>query len=280
MVFSPPPRSSIFYMGPVFTGNDTLIQEKWESFYKDFHSAFERFIHRRFNPNYIYIALPPALHDPRPFSWSGYNLEPNFDYTIDLSKGAELLYHSLDRKHRNAIKKAIENGMQFKIGGKKEYEKILDLMEIRYAEQGKILNTPRKYFLDLYDSYEEMIKVFVILVEDEVVTGSIRLSYRDTLYGWFGNSRPKKHISPSPNNFLFWETIKFAADHGYNNYTTMGAAGNKRIHEFYTERFNPALCMRYTVTKSTSLTKIIEGSYINILKPLRGRIGHLEQISA
>ena len=41
--------------------------------------------------------------------------------------------------------------MTVEIGGKKEYEKILDLMDIRYAQQGKNITVSREYFLDLYD---------------------------------------------------------------------------------------------------------------------------------
>jgi CelD/BcsL family acetyltransferase involved in cellulose biosynthesis len=278
MVFSPPPHASVFYLGPVLIGCNPLLQEKWESIYTDFQFSMENYITKNFNPNYTYFALSPHLQDPRPFSWSGYTINPNYDYTIDLSKGIDDLFQSLDRKQRVALRKAKEKGMQFEIGGKEEFEKVLDLMEIRYAEQGKILNTQRQFFLDLYDSYKDILKIFVVKIDNEIVTGSIRLDYRDTLFGWFGNSRPKNRISPSPNHFLFWETIQYASEHGYKYYTTMGAAGNKRMHEFYAARFNPELKIRYTASKTTHLTRVFEGGYKNIIKPLRGTIKHLEQM--
>ena len=36
-----------------------------------------------------------------------------------------------------------------------EYEKILDLMEIRYARPGKKITVSMDYFLDIYEVYKE-----------------------------------------------------------------------------------------------------------------------------
>ena len=74
MVFSPPPHAALFYLGPVFTGYDTLRQEKWENMYIDFQNSVENFIKNDLNANYISISLSPALQDPRPFTWSGYTI--------------------------------------------------------------------------------------------------------------------------------------------------------------------------------------------------------------
>ena len=80
MVFSPPPHAALFYLGPVLTGYDTLRQEKWENMYIDFQNSVENFIKNDLKANYISISLSPALQDPRPFTWSGYTIEPNYDY--------------------------------------------------------------------------------------------------------------------------------------------------------------------------------------------------------
>jgi hypothetical protein len=278
MVFSPPPHASLFYLGPVFIGVDNLKQEKWETVYCDFQKSMEEFINTKLKPNYIRISLSPTLQDPRPFSWAGYSVEPNFDYTIDLTKGIDFLYKSLDRKQRSSLKRAKEKGMVFEIGTKKECEIIFDLMETRYAQQAKIITVNRDYFLDIYDAYKNYLKIFVVRLGEEILTGSIRFHYRDTLYGWVGNPKPKIPITPSPNHFLFWETIRFASENGIKNYTTMSAAGNKRLHVFYAERLNPELKIHYIVSKKSAFAKISEAGYRDILKPIRGRIKHLAEV--
>lgn len=272
MVFSPPPHTAMFYLGPVFIEPKVQMQEKRERIYGAFQNSVEAFITRELRAHYTSIALAPALQDPRPFTWSGYSVMPNYDYTINLSKGIDTLYQSLDRNQRISLKNSIQKGMIFESGAKKEYEKILDLMDIRYAEQGKIVTIPRQYFLDLYEIYKDRLKIFIVRVDGEIVTGAIRIHYGNTLYGWFGNSRPKVPISPSPNHFLFWGTIRFACENGIRYYTTLGAAGDKRLHSFHSERLNPELNIRYFAVKKTFFAGLSEQSYIRIIKPLRGRM--------
>ena len=275
MVFSPPPHAALFYLGPVLTGNDTLRQEKWEHKYVDFLTSVENLIKNDLNANYISVSLSPSLQDPRPFEWSGYTIEPNFDYAVDLSKGMDFLYSSLDRKQRADLKRAKGKGMTVEIGTKKDFETILDLMDIRYTQQAKIVTASRDYFLDLYDVYNDNLKIIVVKFEGVTITGTIDLEYRDTLYCWIGNPKPINPISPSPNDLLISECVRYASDHGLKYHTTFGAAGNERLHTYYATKFNPELRVRYTATKKSFLTAILKKGYTNILKPLRGRIKQL-----
>jgi hypothetical protein len=239
--------------------------------YIDFQNSIENFIINDLRANYISISLSPALQDSRPFSWSGYTIEPNFDYRVDLTQGIDILYNSLNNRQRADLKKAKEMGMIVEMGGKKEFDKILDLMDIRYEQQAKIVTTSRDYLSDIYDTYSTNLKIFVVKMKGEIVTGAIRLNFRDTLYGWIGNPKPKNRISPSPNHLLFWETVQYASEHEFKNYITMSAAGNQRLHQYYAARFNPELNIRFVATKKSLIAGITEKGYKNILKPLRGK---------
>jgi hypothetical protein len=274
MVFSPPPHTALFYLGPVMTGYGTLSQEKWEQRYFYFQNSVENFIIHELKADYVSISLAPGIQDSRPFGWSGYEIEPNFDYVVNLTKGIDVLFKSLDKQDRAGLRKAKEKGMTFEIGTKKECEQILNLMDIRYSQQGKVMTTSRGYFSDIYDAFEKNIKIVLVYFEDEIVTGSIDLQYGETLYGWVGNPKPKKLISPSPNNFLFWESIRYASENNLNFYTTLGAAGDKRLHKYYAARFNPELLIRYVATRKSLIAGISEKGYTNILKPLRGSVKH------
>jgi len=276
MVFSPPPHAALFYLGPVLVGYNILIQEKWEKLYYDFQNSVENFIKNELKANFVSISLSPPLQDPRPFSWSGYNVEPNYDYAVDLSKGFDYLYSSLDRKQRSDLKRAKGKGMTVEIGLKKDFETILDLMDIRYTQQAKIITASRDYFLDLYDVYKDNLKIFVVKYEGEIITGTIDLEYRDTLYCWIGNPKPINPISPSPNDLLISECVRYASENGLKYHTTFGAAGNERLHTYYASKFNPELLFRYTATRKSFLATILQKGYTNVLKPLRGRIKHLK----
>ena len=270
MVFSPPPHTALFYLGPVLAGYDTLKQEKREINYIGFQNSVEHFITHELKAQYISISLPPGLQDPRPFTWSGYSFEPQYDYIIDLSIGIDSLLQTLDKRGRQNLTHAKKRGMSVELGGKKEYEKILDLMEIRYIQQGKNVTVSREYFLDLYKVYKNNLKIFVAKVDGDIVTGSIDLQYRDTHYSWIGNPKPKKQIAPSPNDLLIWESVRYACEQGFRYYVTMNAAGDKRLHSYYASKFDPELKAHLSVKKKTNLAGLLEKGYISFIKSLLG----------
>jgi hypothetical protein len=272
MVFSPPPHAALFYLGPVIVGYETLKQEKREADYFSFQSLVENFILHELNAQYISISLSPGLQDPRPFIWSGYSFEPQYDYLIDLSIGLDSLLRSLDKKVRQNITHAKKREMSVELGGKKEYEKILDLMDIRYAQQGKKVTIIREYFLDIFDAYKDYLRIFVAKTDGRVITGSIDFQYRDTHYSWIGNPKPSPRISPTPNDLLIWESVRYAFEQGSRYYITMNAAGDKRLHSYYASKFNPDLKAHFTIKKHSYMTGILEKGYINISKPLKERI--------
>lgn len=269
-VSSPPRHAAMYFLGPVLVGYDILKQEKREINYIDFLNSVEHFISQDLNANYIDIFLSPALQDPRPFKWSGYSIRLDYDYTIDLSKGIDNLYESLDRKQRSDLKRAKEKGMIVEIGTKKDYETILDLSEIRFQQQEKILPASRHYLLDIFNSFEHNLKIFVVKVEGEVVTGIIFLQYRDSLYLWFGNAKPKNRLTPSPNHLLYWEAIRYATEHELKYFTILGSADHERLYKYYAARLNPELRIRYIARKTSFRTGIIMKGYANILKPIYG----------
>lgn len=270
MVFSPPPHAALFYLGPVIVGFNTLKQGKREILYCEFLNSIDNFIIHELRANYISISLSPALQDPRPFSWYGYSVQPQFDYVIDLTIGPDQLLKSLDKRGRQNLNHARKKGITVEIGGKREYEAILDLMDIRYAQQKKKMTASKQYYLDIYDAYNENLRVFIAKFNGNIIAGSIDFQYRDTHYSWIGNPKPKNSISPSPNDLLIWESVRFAHEQGFRKYVTMNAAGNKRLHSFFASKFNPELVVHFSVKKHSSLTGILEQVYTNITKPLNG----------
>jgi hypothetical protein len=275
MVFSPPPHAALFYLGPVMAEYDTLKQEKREIIYLDFQHSIEHFIIHELRAQYILISLSPGIQDPRPFTWSGYSFEPQYDYVIDLTLNRDALFQNLGKKQRQNVSRAKKRGITMELGGRKEYEEILDLMDIRYAQQGKIVPPSREYLLDIYDLYEDNMKIFVGKVNNETITGSIDFQYNSTHYSWIGSPKPKGTITPSPNDLLIWESVCYAQETGMKYYITMNAAGNKRLHSYFASKFNPALKVHFSLKKHSYLTGILEKVYTNITKPLDGIVKNI-----
>ena len=272
MVFSPPPHTALFYLGPAFIAQNTRKREKTERLSLDFQKLFDGFIAENLPNQYTHISLAPANNDPRPFLWSGYDLQPHFDYTIDLSPGPDALFSSLDKRQRQDLRRAKTRDMTFGVGEESEYKKILDLMDARYSQQGKIVTVPKSYFMDLFKKFKNEMFISAINFGGEVATGLIHLKYRDTMYCWVGNPKPVMALSPSPNDLLLWESIRYASENGFHYYSIMSAAGNERLHSFYAAKCNPTLSIRYVATKKSLPADVIEKGYLNLIKPLRGKV--------
>ena len=270
MVFSPPPHTAINYLGPVLADYDKLKQAKKEINFVEFQRQADEFINEELKANYISISLPPGLLDPRPFQWAGYLVAPVYGYIRDLSKGLDYVWLQYGRKRRLDINRAIRRGISVEEGNREELEVLYNLLVGRYAEQDKIVTVPKDYLLELYDSFSRNMKIFVAKYEGEIVTGVIEIYYKDSAISWIGNPRPRVKISPSPNDLLNWEAIKYACEHGFRYYEQIGAAGNERLYSYYS-KCNPELLVRFSVKKYSYIAKGLEMSYVKILKPMSAR---------
>jgi len=272
MVYSPPPHTSVFYMGPVITNYETMRQDKRENNYFEVQKLVDDYITTELKADYVSISLPPGLSDPRPYSWTDYSVRPLYDYVIDLSTGPDLLFQTLDKKRRQDINRAMRKGMKVGIGSRKEFEIILDLMNERYKQQAKIVTVPTDYLLDIYDTFSKNITVFYGTYEDEIITGLIDLHYKDTIYSWIGNLKPVKSVSPSPSDLVNWEAVRYGCEQGFKSYVLLSAAGNKRLYAYNSAKFNPCLSIRFSVKKSSFTAGVLEKGYLTIVKPIKGRI--------
>ena len=120
-------------------------------------------------------------------------------------------------------------------------------------------------------SYKNNLKIFVAKVDGEIVTGSIDFQYRDTHYSWIGNPKPKTRISPSPNDLLIWESVRYACEQGFRYYVTMNAAGDKRLHSYYASKFDPELKAHLSVKKHSIPGRNIGKRVYKYIKAIEGK---------
>ena len=271
MLFSPPPHTAIPYLGPVLVNYNKLKQNKKETNFVEFQNEVDKFINEELKANYISISLPPTLLDSRPFKWLGYKVGVAYDYIISLDKGIDYVWQQFERKLRGDINRAIKRGIYVEEGSKYELEIIYDLMVKRYAEQNKIVTVPKDYLLELYDIFNNNLKIFVAKRNGEILTGAIDIYYKDMIINWIGSPKPRIEISPSPNDLLGWEGIKYGYKHGLRYYGVVGAAGNERLRGYYS-KYNPDLLVRFCAKKTSFTSKWLETSYVKILKPLSAKM--------
>jgi hypothetical protein len=56
--------------------------------------------------------------------------------------------------------------------------------------------------------------------------------------------------TPSPNDLVIGESVRYVAEQGFRYYITMSAASDKRLHAYYVTKFNPVLNYSLSCQKS------------------------------
>lgn len=260
IVFSPPPKAGIPYMGPALLGYDKLKQGKKESSIMDFYTGVDKFIHDNFKPDYIYFKLPPGLIDCRPLKWLGYEAEPVYNYILDLSIGLSNIESNFTQDTRKNIKKVKKSGITVESGSKKELEILYSILYDRYADQERMLPISENYLLDIFNKfYPDNLKVFTLVHQNNIIGGVIKLCYKNEILDWIGQSKTDVQ---GGNDFLHWEIIKWAVEGEYRYYNILGA--NTLSISRFKSKFNPSLSVNFELKKATVSGIIAEKLYTKL----------------
>ena len=262
-VFSPPLRTAVTYLGPVLADYDQLKQSKRESVFIEFQKHVDEFISSELKPNHIRFRTPPGLFDSRPFKWSGYQVEPSYNYLVDLSKGPDYVWGRFNKKLREDIRRTMNGGISVEEGSKSELEFIYKSVHDRYKEQCLKPETSKDYLLDLYDSFHpKNLRLFVAKHQGDLISGFIATCYKDKFSAWIGF--PKSNLKGLyPNDLLQWEAIKWACEHGFRYYEIMWANTPRLRH--YKSKYNPKLDLYFSINRFSP--------FISCLRSLKN-VGH------
>jgi len=266
-VFSPPPNMAIHHLGPLLVDYDNLKQDKKESIFIEFQKQVDDFISSELKPNYIHISSPSGLLDSRPFKWTGYQVEPMYNYLIDLSKGKDYVWGQFKKRLRQNINRAEKRGISIEEGSKEELEMIYDSFIARYEEQHKIPSLSKGYLLDLYEVFSpKNLNIFIAKYKEEFAGGIIDIYYKDKVVSWLGNAKANVD-GISPNEIVQWEAIKWAIEHGFKYYEELGG-NTPRLCPFKT-KYNPNLSIYFSAKKYSSFfIKQLETVYRQMFKPV------------
>jgi len=275
-VFSPPPATSIPYLGPVIADFDSYKQSKQVSIFKGMQTVVDNFISCELKSKYTVILLCPSI-DPRIFIWSGYSLDPLFDYTIDLRKGFDQVWKDFDRDARDHIKKVEKmlkdnaNSVSIIEGEKDDLSELYDALVRRYGEQNRKVTESNEYLSDIFNEfYPENIKLFIVKYDGRLINGIITIKYNNTISFWIGAVKPEVKEIPS-NEINHWAALKWACENDFSCFEEYGA-GIERLARSKS-KYNPKLTIRFKATKASSFV-YIWGTHI-YQNLIRDRVGSI-----
>jgi hypothetical protein len=254
-VYSPPPNTAVLYLGPVLSLGKHKKVYRREKDYIEFINKANSFLNMELKANYTNINLPPNLNDPRPFQWQGYDVAPLFDYSINLN---DELDRKLNQKPNNDIGK--KENILVEQGNKNDIEIFHSLMKERYNIQNKKLSITSQYLLDLYETFNNDMRIFVIKYNDEIISGVIGFIYKNEFLNFFGLPKYYKSLPPSPNDVLIFEQMKYFYQNNINTLTIIGSAGNARLYKFAL-KYNPTLKVRFSTRKGSFYINLLRSTY-------------------
>jgi len=258
IVSSPPFSVEDYYLGYILK-DGALKLSKRQARLMQFQQAINNFIKNELKPNFILIHTAPGSHDTRPFKWSGYEVEPMYTYMLDLKGGKEKIWNNFSKSLRREIDIARKGGIYVEEGGKKELKIIYDLLLGRDRIHSRV-----DFLIEIFDRfYPKNLRVFIAKKNDECLSGIITICYKNKVSFWIGSPRCS-YQGINPNELVFWESIKWACDNGFDSYEIMGA-DDETLYPFKS-KFNGELIPYFTMRWTSPMFKLFESVY-RIMKP-------------
>ncbi|MCK5643435.1 MAG: GNAT family N-acetyltransferase [Gammaproteobacteria bacterium] len=269
LVFSPPPKCAIPYLGPILVNYDDLKQNNKEKLLNEFIKQVDNFIFTEIRPNYVSFSLSYQLLDARFFKWNGYQIVPEYTYVLDLSKGTDNLWMQMSRHLRNEIKKASKVNIFVECGAKEDIFFVYNMVVERYREQNMQFPITKEYLCNIVNNFSENVKVVKVSDHNQIIGGIILINYKDVSLMWSGRYKTN-YGNIAVNDYLQWECMRWLIKNNFGYFDLVGANTQRLIE--YKAKYNPTLKTHFTVKKTKGLVTFVEYIYTNLIKPLKGRL--------
>ena len=247
-VFSPAPYSWVHYLGPVMCNLTKLKQRKADRRTKAFLEGCLEWIDDELSPVYTKFDAV-AVDDVRPFTWGGYEIEPEPTYVVDLDCDESTLLDRFSSDARQNIRAADEFEGQYTIeeGSIDDIDRIVEQVRARYESQDRAFHLSTSFVRSLYEALPEgSIRPYVCRVDGSFQGGILVVDGGTTRYRWQGGVKLETDIELSINDLLDWHVMSTGLEAGFEAYDLVGA-GVPSINR-YKAKFNPRLETYYTVT--------------------------------
>lgn len=168
------------------------------------------------------------------FNYTGYKRVRTYvTFRINLARPVNVLWRDLNKKTRNAVRKAVKRGVKvLEVTGKD----LLDAYFMLYLKTMKRHGSPPhayKFFQKLYDVFypKGQIKAMLAEYEGKPIAGVLLFYMGETIY-LKSNVTDKKYRSLNPTNLLLWKTIESGATSGYKFFDLGRTRPNTTIYRF------------------------------------------------
>lgn len=164
------------------------------------------------------------------FKKCGYLYDAHLNIIHDLTVPVEEQWMKLHKGRRKNIRRTERLGLVFReIENDDEFVTAYNIVKETYRR----VKLPIPYNSVFTKSYSDLLafnllKVFVAVIDDEIIATRMVLCYRGLIYDWIAGAS-EKHLDKYPNDFLPWKVMEWGSQNNFK-YFDFGGAGKPNIH--------------------------------------------------
>ena len=202
--------------------------------------------------------------DPSMLADCGFEVERVDNIVLNLEKSEEELWKNMNKKARNAIRKAEKSNVIvefFKANVARQNIAEYYAMVAETAERNKILPLPQKFYELIFERLADYATLALAFHGSKSMAGAIFLNFKNNAI-YFDGASKAEYKSLQASSLVQWEFIKKAKEDGIKVYD-LGGAGIERIAKFK-EKFGGERVYYYRAYKEGSLAKAARKFYAGL----------------
>jgi hypothetical protein len=259
LVFSPPPKSLLPYLGFVMgpTYHD-LKQKRKETYLGDVARQIDDEI-AKLGPNFVTLQTEPCFDDIRPFRSQKYQADIAYDYVIDLTRSLEDIRAGFDSSCKKHINHGADQGLIMRPSD--DVSTFYRVMNESFEARGitTVYKTGDPACLkELLEAFPGNIGLYFLYEGTNVVGVHAITRYRGKFTLWQGSA------TGHYNEYMLWELIRQEKSLGTRVFEITGA-DDDRLNPFKS-KFNPGLELRFIMNKKDALGAIAEWTFTHVIK--------------
>ena len=135
---------------------------------------------------------------------------------LELEKNEDRQWAAFGAKLRNQIRKAQKSGLSLSAGGSELLDEFYHVFSINMRDLGTPVYAKR-FFQNILGQFPDASQLFIVRCQDRPVAAALAVWFRETLeIPWASSIHHYRALCP--NNFLYWEAIRWAIHHGFRQF--------------------------------------------------------------
>ena len=178
----------------------------------------------RYGASLIELRCTAAMDLPVPALTDKVNL------FLPLTRDSGALWHGLDSRVRNQVRKAERTGLSVEFGGAEKLHDFYDVFAVNMRDLGSPVHA-RGFFHAIFDAFGERARVALVRKGAIPIGGLVALAFKDSLIVPWASSL-REYFSLCPNMLLYWETLRTACMQGFQRFDFGRSSRNSGTYRF------------------------------------------------